>query len=60
MLKQEIYISLGLTMGCVAAFGLLMVSKMESLEAVFAATFAYAAVLMVFVGVIMQKVGSGG
>ncbi|KAL6695938.1 hypothetical protein J3F84DRAFT_348202 [Trichoderma pleuroticola] len=55
---REIYLSLGVTMGCVAAFGLLMVLSMGSLDAVFAATFAYAAVLMVFVGVMMQNTGS--
>ncbi|KAK4079533.1 hypothetical protein Trihar35433_638 [Trichoderma harzianum] len=58
VLKQEIYLSLGVTTGCVAAFGLLMALSMGSLDAVFAATFAYAAVLMVFVGVVMQNTSS--
>ncbi|EHK15438.1 uncharacterized protein TRIVIDRAFT_228472 [Trichoderma virens Gv29-8] len=57
-LKQEIYLSLGVTTGCVVAFGLLMASFVGSLEAVFAATFAYAAVLVVFVGVMMQNMSS--
>ncbi|PKK45301.1 hypothetical protein CI102_8141, partial [Trichoderma harzianum] len=58
VLKQEIYLSLGVTTGYVAAFGLLMALSMGSLDAVFAATFAYAAVLMVFVGVMMQNTSS--
>ncbi|PNP54164.1 hypothetical protein THARTR1_05371 [Trichoderma harzianum] len=58
VLKQEIYLSLGVTTGCVAAFGVLMALSMGSLDAVFTATFAYAAVLMVFVGVMMQNTGS--
>ncbi|KAL7956238.1 hypothetical protein V8C34DRAFT_326385 [Trichoderma compactum] len=58
VLKQELYLSLGVTTGCVAAFGLLMALSMGSLDAVFAATFAYAAVLTVFVGVMMQNTSS--
>ncbi|RFU81439.1 hypothetical protein TARUN_751 [Trichoderma arundinaceum] len=55
VMKQELYLSLGVTTGCVVGFGLLMAWTLGSLEAVFGATFAYAAVLMVFVGVMMQN-----
>lgn len=58
MLKQETYLSVSMTTGCVAAFGLLMALSMGSLDAVFAATFAYAAVIMVLVGVMMQNTSS--
>ncbi|KAF3074906.1 hypothetical protein CFAM422_002666 [Trichoderma lentiforme] len=58
VLKQEIYLSLGVTTSCAAAFGLLMALSIGSLDAVFAAIFAYAAILMVFVGVMMQNTSS--
>lgn len=55
-LEQNIYLQLGVTTGCIFAFGLVMVVAVGTLEAVlFAATLAYAAVLMVFVGVVMQS-----
>lgn len=57
VLKQDIYLQLGMTTGCIIAFGSVMVFALRTLEAVFAATLAYAAVLMVFVGVVMQSVG---
>lgn len=56
VLKQELYIQLGVTTGCVSAFGLLMAWYLATLEAVFASTLAYSAVLMVFVGVMMGNV----
>lgn len=56
-LKQEIYLQLGVTTGCIVAFGLVMVVSLNTLDAVFAATLAYAAVLMVFVGVVAQGLG---
>jgi len=58
VLKQELYLQLGATTGCVSAFGLLMAWYQGTLEAVFAATLEYAAVLMVFVGVVMGNVSS--
>lgn len=57
VLKQDIYLQLGLTTGCIAIFGLVMVVALSTIEAVFTATLAYAAVLMVFVGVVMQSLG---
>jgi hypothetical protein len=51
VLKREVYFHLGLTTGCVSAFGFLMAWYLNTLEAVFAATLAYAAVLIVVVGV---------
>lgn len=59
VLRQEVYLQLGVVTGCIAAFGAVMVVALETLEAVFAATLAYAAVLMVFVGVVMQSLGGG-
>jgi len=58
VLKREVYFHLGLTTGCVSAFGFLMAWYLNTLAAVFAATLAYAAVLMVFVGVSMQALES--
>lgn len=57
VLRQDIYLQLGVTTGCILAFSLVMVVALKTLEAVFAATLAYAAVLMVFVGVVMQSSG---
>lgn len=54
-LEQDIYVQLGATTGCIFAFGLVMVVSVDTLEAVFAATLAYAAVLIVFVSVVMQN-----
>ena len=60
VLKQQLYLLLGVTTGCVSAFGLLMAWYLNTLETVFMATLAYAAVLMVFVGVVMGNVSSPG
>lgn len=49
-LKQEIYLQPGVTTSCIIAFGLIMVVSLDALDAVFAETLAYAAVLMAFVG----------
>jgi hypothetical protein len=57
VLKQDIYLQLGITTGCIIAFGSVMVFALDKLEAVFAATLGYAAVLVVFVGVVMQNLG---
>lgn len=58
--SQDVFLQLGVTSGCVAGFGLLMAWMLPTLEAVFAATLAYAAVLMVFVGVVTQSLQSQG
>lgn len=55
VLERDRWVHLGVTTGCVFTFGLLAAWFLKTLEAVFAATFAYAAVLMVFVGVMMQE-----
>lgn len=55
VLKREVVFQLSLTTGLVTAFGLLMAWSLSTLEAVFTATLAYASVLMVFVGVMMQE-----
>lgn len=57
---QEVFLQLGVTSGCVVVFGLLMAWVLPTIETVFAATLAYAAVLMVFVGVVMQGIQSRG
>lgn len=54
VLRRHIFLSLGVTTGCVTVFGLLMAFELGELGDVFTATFAYAAILMVFVGVMMQ------
>ncbi|KAL2814810.1 hypothetical protein BJX63DRAFT_431199 [Aspergillus granulosus] len=56
-LERDLYFQLGFTTGCVSLFGFLMAWSLDTLEAVFAASIAYAAVLMVFIGVIMQETG---
>lgn len=56
-LKQDLYLQLGITTGCVSIFGLLVAWYLSSLEAVFTACIAYAAVLMVFVGAMIQNKG---
>lgn len=55
VLHQELHVNLGVATGFVSAFGFLMVFFVNSLEGVFASTLAYAAVLMVFVGVMFDK-----
>lgn len=57
-LNQDIYLQLGVTTGCIFAFGLAMVAAVDTLEAVFAVTLGYAAVLMVFVGVVMASLSA--
>lgn len=56
VLVREIWVHLGVTTGCVFAFGLLASWSLSTLGEVFAATLAYAAVLMVFVGVMLQAI----
>lgn len=54
-LRRELDLHLGVTTVCVSGFGFLMAWVLDRLEAVFAATLAYAAVLMVCVGVMIQE-----
>lgn len=54
-LHQELYVNLGVATGFVSAFGFLMAFFANSLDGVFAGTLAYAAVIMVFVGVMFDK-----
>ncbi|KAM5349128.1 hypothetical protein ACJ41O_008951 [Fusarium nematophilum] len=57
VLRRELFIHLGATTGFVLGFGCVMAFFVEKVDQVFAGTLAYAAVLMVFVGVIMQDEG---
>lgn len=54
-LGQNIYVELVSATAWIFAFGTLTALFVSTLEAVFAATLSYAAVLMVFVGVVMQR-----
>jgi hypothetical protein len=56
VLKRDLYLHLGATTGFVFGFGILLTFFVEKIDQVFAGTLAYAAVLMVFVGVLMQEV----
>lgn len=55
VLQRGLYVNLGAATGFVVTFGLLMVGYVDKPEQVFASTLAYAAVLMVFVGVMFDK-----
>lgn len=55
VLQRDVFVHLGVTTFCVMTFGFVMVWWATAIETVLAATFAYAAVLMVFVGVMMQE-----
>ncbi|KAL4749836.1 hypothetical protein BDW72DRAFT_194417 [Aspergillus terricola var. indicus] len=57
-LERDLYLQLGFTTGFVSVFGFLMAWLLGTPENVFTASTAYTAVLMVFVGVIMQEEGS--
>ncbi|KAL4883675.1 hypothetical protein BJY04DRAFT_216025 [Aspergillus karnatakaensis] len=57
-LERDLHLQLGLTTGCVLAFGTLMAWYLNTVEAVFASSIAYAAVLMVFIGAMMQENGN--
>lgn len=58
-LHQEIFFQLSFTTGCVLVFGMLMAWYLDTIDKVFSVTLAYAAVLMVFIGVIMEQEGVG-
>ena len=53
-LKQGLYLQLEATTGFVFGFGLIMAYFVDRVDQVFAGTLAYAAVLMVFVGLSIQ------
>jgi hypothetical protein len=53
-LKQQLYLQLEATTGFVLGFGLVMAFFVDKIDQVFAGTLAYAAVLMVFVGLSLQ------
>lgn len=55
-LKQQLYFQLKATTGFVLGFGLVMAFFVDKIDQVFAGTLAYAAVLMVFVGLSLQGV----
>jgi hypothetical protein len=57
-LKQRLYLQLEVTTGFIFGFGLVLACFVEKTDQVFAGTLAYAAVLMVFVGLSLQ--GSEG
>lgn len=54
-LKQRLYLQLEATTGFVLGFGLTLAFFVERIDQVFAGTLAYAAVLMVFVGLSVQE-----
>jgi hypothetical protein len=56
-LRRDLFVHLGATTGFVFGFGFALAFFVEKTDQVFAGTLAYAAVLMVFVGVTIQ--GSG-
>lgn len=58
VLKREVYFQLGFTTGCVSVFALMMAWIAPTADVVFSASLAYAAVLMVFIGVMMQEQGT--
>lgn len=58
VLHQEVFFQLGFTTACVLAFGMLVAWYLDTVDKVFSVTLAYAAVLMVFIGVIMEQDGN--
>ncbi|KAH7629500.1 hypothetical protein B0T09DRAFT_358443 [Sordaria sp. MPI-SDFR-AT-0083] len=56
-LQRNLYVHLGVATGCIIAFGTSMSLYLETVDSVFAATLAYAAVIMVFVGIIIEETG---
>ena len=55
-LEQRLYLQLEVTTGFVLGFGVTLAYFMDKVDQVFAGTLAYAAVLMVFVGLSVQGV----
>lgn len=58
VLKRGVYFQLGFTTGCVSVFALMVAWIATTADVVFSASLAYAAVLMVFIGVMMQEQGT--
>lgn len=60
VLQRDLYLNLGVASGFVFGFGLTMVGCLNQIDEVFASTLAYAAVVMVFIGVMFDKQFSEG
>ncbi|EAA30345.2 hypothetical protein GE21DRAFT_10610 [Neurospora crassa] len=56
-LQRNLFVHLGVATACIAAFGISISLYLETVDGVFAATLAYAAVIMVFVGIVIQETG---
>ncbi|EGO55862.1 hypothetical protein NEUTE1DRAFT_47895 [Neurospora tetrasperma FGSC 2508] len=59
-LERNLFVHLGVATACVTAFGLSCSFYLKTVDGVFAATLAYAAVIMVFVGVVLEEAGGIG
>ena len=59
-LQRNLFVHLGVATGCVVAFGTSVSLYLETVDGVFAATLAYAAVIMVFVGIVIEETGGNG
>lgn len=59
VLERSLYVHLGAVTGFVSVFGCMMIGFVGSTEQVFATTLAYAAILMVFVGVSLDRLFPG-
>ncbi|EAA30344.2 hypothetical protein NCU08187 [Neurospora crassa OR74A] len=59
-LERNLHVHLGVATGCVTAFGLSCSFYLKTVDGVFAVTLAYAAVIMVFVGVVLEEAGGKG
>lgn len=59
-LQRNLYIHLGVATECITAFGASVSVYLETADNVFAATLAYAAVIMVFVGIVIEETGESG
>ncbi|KAK3490040.1 hypothetical protein B0T13DRAFT_405614 [Neurospora crassa] len=59
-LKRNLLVHLGVATACVTAFGLSCSFYLKTVDGVFTATLAYAAVIMVFVGVVLEEAGGQG
>lgn len=59
-LQRNLFIHLGVATACITAFGFSISLYLETVDGVFAATLAYAAVIMVFVGIVIEETGAKG
>lgn len=57
-LQRNLFVHLSVATACIAAFGISISLYLETVDGVFAATLAYAAVIMVFVGIVIEETGS--